>query len=291
MDGVEAVYKSLEIADTHTTTSKGKYSMSLYGFPTCYPCHVPYAKLNGISGRELEWRYPVAIAGSPIDAETGTTFGVLTNVDDAGTPPIGESYVALSYDYRNATVHKGAVDFSAELSTTKYLTVDINFEQIITNIESLVKHNSLDGTGDIPPWSADNVGHDARYLRIGAGWTGAANNNTCTGIAHLTTGERAIDFENGSLFGDTPAEGATVDYGARKLYAFEGSQLEGSQLETVDWQTRTLTAASAAAPWTATLAFRIATSDPAKYVDFVVGDGTLEIKDQDGERIGYFSKA
>jgi hypothetical protein len=123
-------------------------------------------------------------------------------------------------------------------------------------------------------------------LRIEKNWaTGEDYHNTCTGIAHLTTGERAIDFANGLLFGDTYAEGATIDYGARKLYAYSESQLE-----TVDWQTRTLTAASAAAPWTATLAFRIATSDPAKYVDFVVGDGTLEIKDQTGERLAFFQR-
>ena len=125
-------------------------------------------------------------------------------------------------------------------------------------------------------------------MRIGKNWaTGEDYHNTCTGIAHATDGTRAIDFTNGLIFGDTYAEGEKIDFGAQKLFAWESS----AKVEMLDWKERKLRAESASSPWTATLAFRIATSDPAKYVDFVVGDGTLEIKDQTGERIGYFSRS
>ena len=286
-DDAELVYRSLAAADTHEKTSKGKYSLSLYGFTGCAAHQVPYSQAvtnPAGSGRELIWRYPVAIGGDPIGGEIGTTITFVTGLT-ATTPPESGSYAAVSFSSRTGTVHRGAINYAAPApDDTAYLSLTFDYSEITPSIS----HNLLSGTATFasPDWTATNNGHDGRYLRIDKNWaTGEDYHNTCTGIAHLTTGERAIDFANGLLFGDTPAEGATIDYGARKLYAFDGSQVE-----TVDWQTRTLTAASAAAPWTATLAFRIASSDPAKYVDFVVGDGTLEIKDQTGERLAFFQR-
>jgi hypothetical protein len=288
--GERTAHKSIEIMNYETDTTKGKWIAQVYGFATANVCSVPYVTPTvGVAGTELIWRYPVAIAGAPISDETGTGIKFVTNITDAESPPTGESYVAIHYTYRTGTVHKGAINYTAggpEETETKYITVDVNFEQIITNIESLIKHNSLDGTGDTPPWTSTNTGHDGRYLRIGADWAGDPHNNTCTGIANDTTGARAIDFASGYLIGDTYAEGATVDYGARKLYCYEGA----AQVETADWQARTLSAASTAAPWKAVGAFRITVAgDPTKWIDFIaVGSGSLSIKNQAGVELARF---
>jgi hypothetical protein len=284
-DNAELVFRSVDIADMHSTSSKGKYALSLYGFAGCGISSVPYAKEvtnpKG-SGRELEWRYPVACSGNP---KTSPDSEAIAFVVDVSAGAASGSYAALSITKRTGTVTNGSIDYAPAGSPAPLnVPLSLDYSGIAANIE----HNYLKSTEGLgpPEWTEDNTGHDGRYLRIGAGWSGGTYNNTTNGIAHDTSGTRAIDFANGLIYGDDFAQGETIDYGARKLFAFSGSKTE-----TLDWSTRTLTAASAASPWTATLAFRIATSDPAKYVELIVGDGTLEIKDNTGERLGYFARA
>ena len=368
-DDAELVYRSLAAADTHATSSKGKYSLSLYGFTGCAAHQVPYSQAvtnPAGSGRELIWRCPVAIEGDPIAGETGTIINFvqgLTNV----TPPVSGSYASVSVTSRAAVVHKGALDYASSAPEyTAYLPLSLSYTEITPNIE----HNLLAGTATVEPpaWTATNNGHDGRYLRIGKNWaTGEDYHNTCTGIAHFTTGERAIDFANGLLFGDTPAEGATIDYGARKLYAFDGSQLEtvdwgectlrnpttsvetvdwgdctlrnpatsavvlnwdtykasnatretldwnagklsgpvdgwlkvdwsaqklyteeeGAEVVTVNWTSRTLSSPGVLLPWKATSSFRI--TNGGNYIDLIAIGGGLQIKDQSGTELAFFS--
>jgi hypothetical protein len=283
-DNAEKVYRSLAAADTHTTISKGKYSLSLYGFTACDVSSVPYAKEvtnpKG-SGRELEWRYPVACSGDPKTAPASEAISFV--IAASGGAATG-SYATIDFTSRTGTVQGGAIDYSpAGSPATVYVPLTFDYEDVASNIE----HNLLSGIIDtLPSWTEDNTGHDGRYLRIGKTWTGETYNNICNGIAHAADGTRAVDFANGLIYGDDFSEGEKIDFGDQKLYAYNGSKKE-----TLDWKGRKLTAESASSPWTATRAFRItADGDPTKWVDFVVGSGSLEIKDQDGERLAFFER-
>jgi hypothetical protein len=293
-DPAEKVYRSLTATDVHATGVKGKYSLSLYGFPTCGVSTVPYAKevTNEnplLNGRELEWRYPATFEGSPSNEENSYDSFAVGLVGNNG-PPSSGSYATFSYYSRNLTVNKGAINIGSGAGPAYvYALITIDQNDIDPTPSGEIVHNETDGTATspYPAWTDSNNGHDGRYLRIGKNWaTGETYNNICTGIAHAADGTRAIDLANGLIYGDDPAEGEKIDYGAQKLFAWKSS----AKVEMLDWKDQKLRAESVASPWTAELAFRIASSDPAKYVDFVVGDGTLEIKDQTGARLAYFRK-
>jgi hypothetical protein len=293
-DPAEIVYRSLTATDVHGTGVKGKYSLSLYGFPAASVSAVPYAKEVAnenplLNGRELEWRYPATFEGSPSNDENSyDSFAVWLAGNDG--PPSSGSYATFSYYSRTLTVNKGAINIGAGTGPVDvYALITIDQDDIDPTPSGEIVHNETNGTATspYPAWTATNNGHDGRYLRIGKNWaTGETYHNTCTGIANAADGTRAIDLANGLIYGDDPAEGEKIDYGAQKLFAWESS----AKVEMFDWKDRKLRAESVASPWTAELAFRIASSDPAKYVDFVVGDGTLEIKDQTGARLAYFRK-
>jgi hypothetical protein len=291
-DNAEKVYRSLAAADTHTTISKGKYSLSLYGFTACNVSSVPYAKevTNPAgSGRELDWRYPVTWESAPQNTVPASDNFILNISEGSATG----SYATLMLYTRSLTVDRGALNIgAASAQITAYVPITIDPEDIDPTPSSEIIHNETDGQ-NLPgyaTWTATNNGHDGRYLRIGAGWTvpgGESYSNICNGIANAADGTRAVDFANGLIYGDDFSEGEKIDFGDQKLYAYNGSKKE-----TLDWKSRKLTAESASSPWTATRAFRItADGDPTKWVDFVVGSGTLEIKDQDGEQLALFEKA
>jgi hypothetical protein len=287
-DDGEKIYRSLDIADTHETDDKGKHSLSLYGFTGADVSSVGYVKKvtsTAGDGKELEWRHPVTWESDPKDDTAGSDDCVV--YIEEGVVQAGTSYATLTYTKRILTVDKAALDVGAESEELEaILPVTIDPESIPATPSDEIIHNQLDGTNspDFPEWGESNNGHDRRYLRINASWTGDSYNNTTNGIAHDISGTNAINFTTGELSG-TPGQ-VTVDYADRKLWTYTDGQVE-----TLDWNTRTLTAASTSEPWKATRAFRItADGNENKYVDFLVTDGKLEIKDQDGATLALFEK-
>lgn len=285
-DDTALVYRSIDIENTYSDTSKGKWNLEVYGFSGSSQSMVPYSTdltTVGGTGKEITWRYPVGIAGDPQNIAPGTSIAFVTGLT-AGSPPGSGSYAAIDFTATTGTVLKGAIDYNAGTSGTAYVPVTFDFDDITPNIE----HNYISGAVTLPEpaWTASNNGHDGRYLRIGADWFGDTYNNTCAGIANDATGARAIDFASGYLIGDTFSEGATVDYGARKLYCYEGA----AHVETADWQDRKLSAATIASPWKAVGAFRVTVlGDATKWIDFIAENpGSLVIKNQAGTELARF---
>jgi hypothetical protein len=233
----EPSYKSIDIANTYSDTTKGKWNLGIYGFTASGTCTVPYSTHAIVPGvhtdKELTWRVPVTLgsnaypdyAGSP-----GTADLISTVAADTGSTT---HYAKISLKKRVFTVANGC----GNLDATETPLSGFN-APVILDILALAQamgytnhnhaHNDLSsGSASLPSWSGTNTGHDARYLtQTGTGLGTWATNRTGS-IGGDVAGKFGINFVNGQLMREDGAA-ASVDYKNTHLYSASGTK-------TVDW--------------------------------------------------------
>jgi hypothetical protein len=234
--GIDKAYRSIDVADTHGTGSKGRYNLSLYGFTACGVSSVPYAKessgLTVIKGRELEWRYPVTRdAGLGVYDPCNTSpvsHPVMASLSGVTEPPLSGSYAEVEYSPRDLVVTKGALQIGDNGSLLKhYYPVTIDPADIPPVDPSTIPHTDLDFGGSTEGAAGTNADHDQQYLQRGGKYNDTKTYaNTCDSIANTTAGAYGIVFIAGQLLDASAA--LAVEYSGRNLVK------TGGELS-VDW--------------------------------------------------------
>jgi hypothetical protein len=233
----EPSYKSIDIANTYSDLTKGKWSLGIYGFAASGTCTVPYSTHAIVPGvhtdKELTWRVPVTLGGSAYPDYAGP-YGAtdLISTVSAGSGSTTHS-ARLELKKRVFAVQNGCGNMEATETSIDGVTlpVALDYAAISANI-TYPSHNHshndlLSGSASLPSWSGTNTGHDARYLtQTGTGLGTWATNRTDS-IGGYVAGKFGIDFVNGQLMREDGAA-ATVDYKNNYLYSASGTK-------TVDW--------------------------------------------------------
>jgi hypothetical protein len=224
-DGTLPAYKSIEIVNTYSDTTKGKWSFGVYGFTGSAACSVPYSthSLTPHNDKELTWRVPVSIDGNPYpDNATIPPYGTVTYVSGLVESPSYNSFATISAKTKTATVVNGTINFGTTETQLAAIRAEVYLSPV--DVNATAKHDSLSDT-------AASALHDYRFLhRAGRGYdkyNAPSGANHCESIANNDTGKNAINFSTGVLLN---ASGQTsVAYGS--TYAlYNGATL------TVDWK-------------------------------------------------------
>jgi hypothetical protein len=247
----EPSYKSIDIANTYSDTTKGKWNLGIYGVTASGACTVPYSTHAIVPGvhtdKELTWRVPVTLGGSahPDYAGGPTSAGLISTVAAASGSTTHSA--RLSLKRRAFTVCNGTGDLDETETSISDVTlpVALSYSDIASGI-GYTNHNHahndlLSGSASLPSWSGTNTGHDARYLtQINTG-LGTWETNRTYSIGGHPAGKFGIDFVNGQLMREDGAA-AAVDYKNTHLYTASGTK-------TADWSYGILYAPPAAGGW------------------------------------------
>lgn len=219
----EARYKSLDITNDFSDTTKGKWNLGLYGFVASASCSAPYSIHDGVPNKTLTWQVPVAIGGDPYPFPG--VPGTVTYVSSAFATATTGSYASIKMNTKTASVEKGTINFGTSETPGDEVKADVILDA--SEVNSAAKHDSLSDT-------EASAKHDGRFLhRVGRSTDkyGAGGYNQCESIANDTAGKNGISFASGILY--DAATASSVNYASRILY-------DSAAKASVDWQNRTL---------------------------------------------------
>jgi hypothetical protein len=320
-DGTQPSYKSIDIANTYSDTTKGKWSLGIYGFVASDTCSVPYST-HSAPDKALTWRVPVSINGNPFPdyvypAEQGTVTYVSGLVDHGHHG----SFATIYTKTRTGTVVNGTIDFGTTETEGSPVTASVYVSP--TDINAAAKHDSLSDT------SASAL-HDYRFLHsAGRGsdkYNSPGGRNHCESIANNEYGKNAINFSSGVLLnengqtcvsygsayalyngatlsvnwknaelygrwsfgkvdGSEDLWGAEVRVGAYDYSGFTVFNSDGSEILKTYMDTDSL-------PRTSVRGLRIcARNSTSIYFDLEVSDGVLVVRDHTGVNCGEFRRS
>jgi hypothetical protein len=250
-DGTAASYKSIDIANTYSDLSKGKWNLGIYGFEASGTCTVPYSTHAIVPGvhtdKALTWRVPVTLGGNAYPGYVGPpgTADLISTVAAASGATTHSAKLSLKKRVFTVAAGAGNLDATETSISDVTLPVDLNYSAIASGIGfTNHTHNHRDLTWTSGAWSYGALcsDHDARLLlKLGTSGDDWANGNLANSIAYNIAGKFGIDFANGRLMRESGA-GASVDYKNTYLYAANGTQ-------TADWSYGILYAPPAAGGW------------------------------------------
>lgn len=219
-NGNPIVYKSIDIANDYSDTTKGKWNLGLYDFISSASCSAPYSIHSGAT-KTLTWQVPVAIAGNPF---ASAPYGTVTYLSSATATWSGGSYASILVNTKTASVQAGTINFAA--SETPGTSIKAQVLLSSSDVNAAASHDSIQGT-------ASSTLHDSRYLHraTGGGTDKWSSYNQCESIAYTNGGHGGINFATGVLY-DTSVR-SSINYDSRTL-------IDQSANATVDWQNRTL---------------------------------------------------